>query len=156
MSVMGQLVDATIADHAFILGLSPMLANVANLSWHDDDVVHNMQDSYIENMLAPTEIAHKTLLYKLNGEAMGFIHVREHVDGISDEKCATIPLLAVHPKAQGLGVGKNLILAAETWAKGQGYRLLHLEVFANNNNAQAFYKHHGFKAEMLHMIKPLT
>ncbi|MDG1750055.1 MAG: GNAT family N-acetyltransferase [Thalassotalea sp.] len=65
-------------------------------------------------------------------------------------------LLAVSPSAQKMGVGKLLINSAEAWAKKQGYRLLHLEVFANNNNAQRFYQNLGFEPEMLHMVKPLN
>jgi ribosomal protein S18 acetylase RimI-like enzyme len=45
--------------------------------------------------------------------------------------------------------------AAEEWAKAQGYRLMHLEVFANNNKAQKFYQNNGFNPETLHMVKPL-
>jgi ribosomal protein S18 acetylase RimI-like enzyme len=45
--------------------------------------------------------------------------------------------------------------AAEQWTKQQGYRLLHLEVFANNDNAQGFYNNLGFKPEMITMVKAL-
>ena len=69
--------------------------------------------------------------------------------------CASVTLLAVLPDTQGLGIGKALINSAEHWAKTQGYRLLHLEVFANNNKAQGFYKNVGFEAETLHMIKTI-
>jgi GNAT superfamily N-acetyltransferase len=44
------------------------------------------------------------------------------------------------PEAQGMGIGSMLIKAAEVWAKGLGYRLLHLEIFANNSNAYRFYQ----------------
>ena len=57
--------------------------------------------------------------------------------------------------AQGLGVGRLLINAAEDWSKEQGYRLLHLEVFANNDKAQRFYDNLGFEAETLQMVKVL-
>jgi ribosomal protein S18 acetylase RimI-like enzyme len=45
--------------------------------------------------------------------------------------------------------------ATEKWAKAQGYRLIHLEVFANNDKAQGFYQSIGFKPETLHMVKTL-
>lgn len=77
-------------------------------------------------------------------EPLGYIHVCERKDDISNEKCATVTLLAVSEIARGKGIGKLLLQAAEGWAQRQGYRLLHLEVFANNSNAQGFYKSLGF------------
>ena len=95
------------------------------------------------------------MIAEKNGSSLGFIHVCAHEDSISGEACGTVPLLAVSPEAQGMGVGKLLIVSAESWAKKQGYRLLHLEVFANNGQALNFYQELGFEAETLHMIKPL-
>lgn len=67
----------------------------------------------------------------------------------------TIPLLAVSPESQGLGVGKVLIEFAEKWSKDLECRLLHLEVFANNTKANNFYQTLGFKPETVQMIKTI-
>ena len=142
-------------DRPFIFELSPNLAEVAKLEWHTDDVVHQMQDDYIAEMLDETSDPNATFIAERNNVQLGFIHVRTHKDDISGETCGTIPLLAVSPKSQGSGVGKILIGYAESWAKGLGYRLLHLEVFANNHNAKIFYKNLGFQPETIHMIKPI-
>jgi len=146
---------ATDNDRDFIFKLSPRLAEVAQLQWHDDDDVQKMQDDYIKQMLTETSAPQITLIAEKNNVHLGFIHVRSHQDSISGETCGTVPLLAVAPTAQGMGIGKLLIKSAENWAKGLGYRLLHLEVFANNKNAYSFYQNQGFKAETVHMIKPL-
>lgn len=142
-------------DRPFILGLSPNLAEVAKLEWHTDDVVQKMQDDYISEMLAETPEPNATFIAESNNVQLGFIHVRTHNDDVSGETCGTIPLLAVSPNSQGLGVGKTLIGYAENWAKDLGCRLLHLEVFANNQNAKGFYQHIGFYPETVHMIKPI-
>lgn len=142
-------------DRAFIFELSPHLAEVANLKWHTDSAMQKMQDDYITEILALNSIAQITLIAEQNNTSLGFIHACEHKDGISGETCGTVTLLAVSPNAQGMGVGKLLMNAAETWAREQGYRLLHLEVFAKNDKARGFYQNLGFEAEMLHMIKPL-
>lgn len=147
--------NALESDRAFIFELSPRLAQVANLPWHDESVVQKMQDDYITQMLKQTCVPHVTLIAEKDGVSLGFIHAREHKDEISGETCATVPLLAVSEAAQGMGAGQLLMKAAEGWAKEQGYRLLHLEVFANNDNARRFYQKQGFKPETLHMIKPL-
>ena len=142
-------------DREFILALSPRLAEVAHLQWHNDNVVQKMQDDYIIAMLSQTDVPCITLVAENSGAMLGFIHVSQHQDSISGELCGTVPLLAVSPAAQGQGVGKLLIQAAESWAKENSYRLLHLEVFANNTKAHNFYQGVGFQAETLHMIKTL-
>ena len=143
------------ADRSFIFELSPYLAEVAKLAWHSQDMIEKMQDEYITYILARTGISRITLIAEKENCSLGFIHVSAHEDGISGEVCGTVPLLAVSPKAQRMGVGKILMESAEIWSKDQGYRLLHLEVFANNTKAQDFYQKLGFEAEMLHMIKIL-
>jgi ribosomal protein S18 acetylase RimI-like enzyme len=143
------------SDCPFIFELSPRLAEVAKLAWHTEDCIQKMQDNYITEMLNKTSDFQVLLIAKKNDIPLGFIHACEHKDGISGEACGTVTLLAVSPSAQGLGVGKLLMMAAENWAIVQGYRLLHLEVFATNNKAQGFYRSIGFEPEILHMIKSL-
>lgn len=147
--------NADESDREFIFGLSPNLAEVAKLDWHTDDAIQKMQDNYISAMLAKTVTPNATMIAELENTRLGFVHIRIHQDGISGEMCATVPLLAVSPKSQGLGVGKILMGSAEQWAKKLGCRLLHLEVFANNTKANRFYDNLGFKPEMLHMIKTI-
>jgi len=142
-------------DMPFIRSLSPVLAERAGLGWHADETVQKFQDAYIAEMMAETTVQNTTLIAEKDGVPAGFIHVREHKDDISWEACGTVPLLAVTEEVQGTGVGRLLIEAAETWAKAQGFRLLHLEVFSANNQAQGFYQKLGFQPETLNMIKPL-
>ena len=143
------------SDHQFIMELSPILAEVAQLQWHTDNTIQKMQDEYIIEMLTDTSKPNTTLIAEINHTSLGFIHVRTHKDSISGETCGTIPLLAVSPTSQGLGIGNRLIECAENWAKALGCRLLHLEVFANNKKANSFYQKIGFKPETVHMIKPI-
>jgi len=147
--------EAKESDNSFILEMSPYLAEVAQLGWHTDDVINKMQYDYISEMLTETSQPNITYIAEANNVSLGFIHVRTHKDSISGETCGTIPLLAISPKSQGLGLGKSLIEHAEKWAKDLGCRLLHLEVFATNKKAGSFYQNLGFKPETVHMIKPI-
>ena len=142
-------------DREFIFGLSPCLAEVAGLPWHSDKAVQKMHDDYFAEVFANSSPLQATFIAEKGNEPLGFIHTSSHKDDVSGEACGTVPLLGVCPSAQGLGVGKALITAAEQWAKKQGYRLLHLEVFAHNDKAQGFYQNLGFEAEILHMIKEI-
>ena len=49
-------------DRDFIFSLSPELANVAKLSWHDEKTMQNMQDGYITDMLDNTSVPHVVLV----------------------------------------------------------------------------------------------
>ena len=143
-------------DHPFILSLSSCLSEVANLSWHKESNVQKMQDEYMLEMLNNAPEPNTTLIAEKNSAPLGFIHACSHKDGISNEICGTVTLLAVSPNAKKMGIGQLLMNSAEEWAINQGYRLLRLEVFANNNKAQHFYQNVGFEAEMLHMVKQLN
>jgi len=109
--------EAKQSDHSFIFELSPYLAEVAQLEWHTEEVIEKMQYDYISEMLSKTSSPNITYIAEVNNVSLGFIHVRTHKDGISGETCGTIPLLAISPKSQGLGLGKTLIEHAEIWLK---------------------------------------
>lgn len=147
--------QATAQDRPFISELSPRLAEVAKLCWHTAASVQEFQDAYIAEMLDRDCSSQITLIAEEDGLAVGFVHARESRDSISQEVCGTVPLLAVTPTSQGRGVGRLLMEAAEEWSREKDYRLLHLEVFANNVKAKDFYEDLGFKPETLAMIKPL-
>jgi len=147
--------NAQKTDLPFIHSLSPVLAERAKLDWHKGETVQNFQDNYIVEMMADTTVQNITLIAEKEGVASGFIHVRERKDDISGEDSGTVPLLAVTEKAQGTGAGRLLMEAAESWSKAQGFRLLHLEVFSSNNQAQGFYQNLGFRPETMNMIKSL-
>jgi len=142
-------------DRKFIFELSPRLAEVAGMPWHSKTVVQKMHDDYFTEVFANSSALQATFIAEQDKVPLGFIQTCSRKDDISGEACGTVPLLGVCPKAQGMGVGQALIKAAEGWAKEQGYRLLHLEVFAHNDKAQGFYQNLGFAAETLHMIKEL-
>lgn len=146
---------ADTTDFPFIMSLSPTLAGVANMAWHSKGTIQAFQDGYIEEMMAPTDVRRITLIAEVGGTPAGFIHARERKDEVSGEDIGTVPLLAVTEDAQGTGLGRQLIEAAEDWSKSHGFRLLHLEVFASNEDGQGFYDRLGFQAETINMIKPL-
>ena len=50
----------------------------------------------------------------------------------------------------------RLMEAAEDWARRQGFRLIALDVFANNRRARGFYARQGYQDDSLRLTKPLT
>lgn len=147
--------NATKDDYDFIFSLSEMLATQAKLGWHSEETLIRFQDRYIEETLEETEGNIATFIAEVDGQPAGFIHMHEGTDELSLESITHVPLLAVSPSIQGKGLGQLLMKEAEAWAKSKGHRLVHLEVFANNVEARAFYQKQGFREETLILVKPL-
>lgn len=106
---------------------------------------------------APAELegAATLIAETADGRRLGYIHMRPGKDGVTDEPCGYVSLLALDKGAEGTGVAHRLMAAAEDWARARGYRFLSLDVFADNRRAIDFYKRGGFEAETLRMVKPL-
>ena len=104
---------------------------------------------------APVDGAETLIACAEDGRRLGYIHLRPAKDGVTDEPCGYVSLLATTAEAEGLGVAHRLMVAAEDWARGRGYRLLSLDVFADNKRAVDFYERRGFRSETFRMVKPL-
>jgi GNAT superfamily N-acetyltransferase len=145
------------ADTEFLSNLSSRLSGVPGPSWHDLPAMEGFQARYMAETFAPTALEGTSTLiaWSSDGRRLGYIHVRPGKDGVTDEPCGYVSLLALAEEAEGTGVARRLMDAAEAWARGRGYRLLSLDVFADNRRAIDFYKRRGFKPETIRLVKPL-
>ena len=146
---------ATDDDRPFIDNLSPRLSSVPRPAWHDLAAMEGFQDRHMPESFAPVEGTATFVACGEDGRRLGYIHLRPGKDGVTDEPCGYISLLATTKDAEGSGVATRLMTAAEDWARGRGYRLLSLDVFADNRRAVYFYRRGGFKTETRRMAKPL-
>jgi GNAT superfamily N-acetyltransferase len=146
---------ATADDRTFIESLSPRLSSVPRPAWHDLAAMEGFQERHMAASFAPVEGASTFVACDEDGRRLGYIHLRPGKDGVTDEPCGYISLIAATKDAEGSGVATRLMTAAEDWARGRGYRLLSLDVFADNRRAVDFYRRGGFKTETRRMVKPL-
>ena len=63
--------------------------------------------------------------------------------------------LAVAEHASRQGIGRALIGAADTWARGRGLAHLTLHTGARNTGGRAFYAALGFAEEEVRLTRPL-
>jgi GNAT superfamily N-acetyltransferase len=148
--------DATPQDRAFIDGLSPRLAGVPHPPWHDDRAMEGFQDRYMATTFGDMEEGARTVLACApDGRRLGYVHMRPGTDGVTNEPCGYVSLLALISEAEGQGIAHRLMQETEAWARGRGYRLLSLDVFAHNRHAVEFYHRRGFVTESLRLVKPL-
>lgn len=146
---------ATPDDRAFIDSLSPRLSGVPRPPWHDLAAMEAFQERHFASSFAPVEGEATLIATARDGTRLGYIHLRPGRDGVTDEPCGYISLLATTKESEGTGVATRLMAAAEEWARGRGYRLLSLDVFADNRRAVDFYQRGGFRSETFRMVKPL-
>lgn len=146
---------ATPDDRAFIDSLAPRFSEGPRPGWHDLAAMEDFQDRHTAVSFAPAAGSATLIACAEDGRRLGYIHLRPGKDGVTDEPCGYISLLATTDEAQGSGVATRLMAAAEDWARDRGFRLLSLDVFADNRRAVDFYRRRGFKTETRRMVKPL-
>ena len=90
---------------------------------------------------------------EIDGEIAGYITTRIN----HWTKIGNIPNMAVHPKFQRRGLGKQLIEAALAYLKGEGMRYTKIATLDQNQIGSTFYPQMGFVeiARQIHYIRPL-
>jgi GNAT superfamily N-acetyltransferase len=147
---------AALADRDFMFDQAVRLASVAGLPWHAERDVLAFQHRYMKATFArPASETASFIAEDASSERLGFVHAEASTDSVTLEPCAYITVLAVIGAAEGQGVAARLMQAAEDWARQQGFRLICLDVFANNRRARDFYARHGYQDDSLRLTKPL-
>jgi ribosomal protein S18 acetylase RimI-like enzyme len=144
-------------DRAFIFDLAPRMAEVADLPWHETRDLIAFQLRFMSNAFARPQSETVTLIAESDGGArLGFVHAESSTDSVTLEPCGYVTLLALTREAEGQGAADRLMAGVEDWARGKGFRLLGLDVFANNQRARAFYRRLGYQEDSLRLTKPLS
>ena len=89
-------------------------------------------------------------------KVLGFTLVSLRPELLSHEPSAHLEAIAVGEGAEGMGVGRALLAAAESEAKSHGAQTITLHVFAKNTRAREFYERSGYDGELLRYIKELA
>ncbi len=105
------------SDTDFLTGLSPRLSGVPGPAWHDLAAMEGFQERYMAATFAPAALegAATLIAETVEGRRLGYIHMRPGKDGVTDEPCGYVSLLALAAEAEGTGVGRQLMAAAEAW-----------------------------------------
>lgn len=148
--------EATQSDRDFLLALSPRLSGVPGPAWHGLEAMEQSQDRYMAATVNQAVEHFRTLIAVSDDDVrLGYIHMQPGKDGVTDEVCGYVAILALTEQAEGQGIAKLLMSHAEDWAREMQYRFLSLDVFADNRRAVDFYERGGFRSETIRMVKPL-
>ncbi len=142
------------ADRMFVLSLVPRLS-VGVAPWRDSDKMAAVMGRFINEDLATIgERAAVLVSEDADGRLLGFVTVGHNINFTGKEQ-AYVGELAVAESAEGRGIGKALMAAAETWAGEHSYGLVVLETGAANARARSFYAALGYREESVKLVKQL-
>jgi ribosomal protein S18 acetylase RimI-like enzyme len=88
-------------------------------------------------------------------EPVGFIagRIRTPPPPFGPEPVGFISEVYVADACRGMGVGRDLLAAAEAWFAREGIERLELQVLAGNAAAVAAYERLGWKQELIQMVR---
>ena len=148
---------ATPGDCDEILELLPRLAsfdlpdcrNPDHLWGGDAEMLRNWAQNGNENCLVH-------IAKEADGKIVGLAVVTLQEEMLSHAPSAHLEVIVVAESAEGHGVGKDLLQAAESDARERGALSMSLHVFSTNKRARRVYKRAGYDEELIRSIKPFT
>lgn len=147
--------DYDSADRDDVLRLAERLT-IGVAEWRDTEQVLAAARKWVEDSI-DARGADSTVLVAEGeqGERLGFVSVARKTH-FSGDLQAYVGELVVDAAAEGRGVGRQLMLSAEAWARERGLRFITLDTGAGNAGARAFYGRLGYLAEDVSFTKVLT
>ncbi len=142
-------------DEPFLLGLTHRLASFPLPGWRTAREIDVGDHPAIRSALGAPDPGTLLLIAEFDEAPRGYIFVTTRVDFFTNEPHGHIEVLAVEADAAGRGIGKELVRAAEGWARERGYRAMTLNVFAGNEAARAVYDRLGYLPEMVRYRKEI-
>ena len=138
-----QVRDARAAD-------APQLVVLIRLLGHEID-----EKSVRKNLSALKRAGEAPLVATLGKEVVGLCGISARVMIHRDAPIGRISPLVVAEQAQGHGIGRMLVEAAEAWIRRKGCKLV--EVTSNDRRAEAhaFYRHMGYERTSIRFAKKL-
>lgn len=150
-----EIIDAKKSHGDAILALMPRLAdydvpanrNPQNLWEHDAEMLRKWLHDEAECLVHVAVDSADTVL--------GFSMVTLRPELLSHEPSAHLEAIALDASAEGRGIAKALLAAAEQSAKAHGAQSMTLHVFSVNERARGLYERAGYDGELMRYIKPL-
>jgi ribosomal protein S18 acetylase RimI-like enzyme len=148
---------ATAADRALLVSLDERLIGEAVVPGITRENLVAFQSTYTRNALDNDQPGVMTLVaVDQAGQPLGYIQLEPHHDMLTGGTSGYVSVLAVRAEAEGRGVARRLLDAADDWAVRSGFQFLLLDVFASNAPARRFYARRGFVDESLRLRRPVV
>ncbi len=147
---------ARAGDLPVLLALASRLAEFPVPPWRTGPQVIEAERATLTRALeAASPDAPLLLAEDAAGQPLGFIYLETQADYFTARPHAHVSILAVAAAAEGRGVGRALLAAADDWARRRDHPFITLNVFAQNTRARAVYERLGYGPETIRYVKPL-
>ncbi len=147
---------ARAGDLPVLLALASRLAEFPVPPWRTGSQVIEAERATLTRALeAASPDAPLLLAEDAAGRTLGFIYLETQADYFTARPHAHVSILAVAAAAEGRGVGRALLAAADDWARQREHPFITLNVFAHNTRARAVYERLGYGPETVRYVKPL-
>lgn len=143
-------------DTEFVLGVLPRFVEFAPPAKDRTGLMAanaTLTRTELENLEVPGTAAF--IAEGTDGRRLGYISLKTELEPSTGANIGYISGIAVAQEAEGRGIGKALMNAAESWARSEGYRQIALHVYADNQRARRFYQTLGYVEEVVRMAKVL-
>lgn len=143
------------SDAAFITSVVQRLGQVPIPSWRTPEEVAAADLRHMLPALDDQDASSLILIAENAGEPLGCLFVTREDDFFSGRHGAHVEVVAVKAEAEGQGLARLLLDAAERWAREIGCDHMTLNVFIGNARARSVYEALGYGAETVRYRKPL-
>ncbi len=148
---------ATPADRDALIALTARLADFPRPAWRTAHEIAVADNGILLAAIAAPGADTVVLVSGAGGASLdGVVFVGTRTDYFTGERHGHVEVLAVAPQAQGRGVARALMAAAESWARARGDAFITLNVFDGNARARSLYMRLGYRPETIHYRKALT
>lgn len=144
---------STSGDRAFVLNLLQRMTSFELPPWRTPEEIVGGDYRPLATWFDQPHPGEALLIAELDGQPAGYAYLIVNVDFFTETPHAHLSVLAVAKHAEGRGVGSALIEASTAWAAARGDDHITLNVFANNQRAQALYERHGYQRETIKYVK---
>lgn len=148
--------DAKHADGDAMLALMPRLADFDVPASRDPRDLYRHDTELLRRWIEGKETCLVQVAVTKEQAVLGLSMVRLRPELLSDQPSAHLEAIAVSHHAEGKGIAKALLDAAERAAAAHGALTMTLHVFANNNRARGFYDRLGYSGELMRYIKDIV
>ncbi len=141
-------------DRDAVVPLGPRLM-IGVAEWRDSEKVLTAVQHWIESSLASAGAdGHAVFVAELDSRIVGVVTVgeRRHFTGETD---GYVGELVTAADAEGRGIARELMVAAEEWTRQRGHTRLTLETGAHNHRAREFYRRAGYEEEEVRLARRL-
>lgn len=108
-----------------------------------------------KNLAALKKAGEPPLVATLGKQVVGLCGLHRMMVPHRPKSVGRITVLVVAQEAQGRGIGKTLVEAAEDWLRGQGCGLVEVTSNDRRGEAHAFYRHMGYERSSIRFFKTL-